>query len=137
MTVRPAAAILFLLASLHGVCAQIFVERAVNVLPGRDARVGIYTNIRADCTSGPLPAIRLASAPVHGAVSVKRAMLKATNVKQCLAIDAPALVAIYRAAADFSGADAFQLEITFADGRKEIQSFRVSVANNPAAGQGI
>ena len=40
--------------------------------------------------------------PAHGVVSVKRAMLKATNVKQCLAIDVPAFVAFYRAAQDLA-----------------------------------
>ena len=99
-------------------------------------RVGIYTSIRPDCTSGPLPAIRLAHPPAHGIVSVKRAMLKATNVKQCLAIDVPAFVAFYRAAQDFGGADEFQLEVTFSGGRKEIQNFRVSAAG-ASAGQGI
>ena len=49
-----------------------------------------------------------------GTVSVKRAMLKATNVKQCLAIEAPAFVAFYRAAQNFAGADTFELEVTFA-----------------------
>ena len=75
-------------------------------------------------------------APAHGVVSVKRAMLKATNVKQCLAIDVPAFVAFYRAAQDFSGADQFELEVTFSGGRKEIQNFRVSVAG-ANGGQGI
>ena len=92
-------------------------------------RVGVYTSIRPDCTSGPLPAIRLATAPAHGTVSVKRATLKATNFKQCLAIDVPAFVAFYRAAQDFTGADQFELEITFAGGRKEIQHFQVSVSS--------
>lgn len=110
------------------------LERAVKAAAGQTVRVGIYTSIRPDCTSGPLPAIRLARAPAHGTVSVKRAMLKATNVKQCLAIDVPAFVAFYRAALDFNGADEFELEITFAGGRKELQRFRVGAAG---AGLGI
>jgi len=112
------------------------IERAVKAAPGQTVRVGIYTSIRPDCTSGPLPAIRLARAPAHGIVSVKRGMLKATNVKQCLAIDVPAFVAFYRATPDFDGADEFELEITFATGRKELQHFRVGAAG-AAAGQGI
>jgi len=125
-------------ASLHHACAQAnAIERDVKATAGRDLRVGIYTSVRPDCTSGPLPAIRLMSAPAHGAVSVKRAMLKATNFKQCLAIDVPAFVAFYRAASDFSGADTFQLEITFAGGRKEIQTFRVNVASGAAPAQRI
>ena len=110
------------------------IEREVKAMPGRDLRIGVYVNIRTDCTSGPLPAIRLAAAPAHGTVSVKRATLKATNFKQCLATEVPAFVAFYRAALGFAGADSFDLEISFSGGRKELQHFRVSVANGDAGG---
>ncbi len=132
------AAILSFLASAQLVYAQSnLLERAIKAAPDRDVRVGVYTSIRPDCSSGPLPAIRLATAPAHGTVSVKRATLKATNFKQCLAIDAPAFVAFYRAAPNFAGADQFELEITFASGRKEIQHFQVSVSSAANGGQGI
>jgi len=113
------------------------IERDVKVSAGREARVGIYTSIRSDCSFGPLPSIRLAVSPEHGAVTVKPAMLKATNLKQCLAVEVPALVAVYRAALDFDGVDRFELEIGFSDGRKQLQRFRVSVAKAPADGQRI
>ncbi len=77
------------------------VDRNVQAMPGSDVRVGIYTSIKQDCTSGPLPAIRLVTPPAHGTITVKRATLKATNFKQCLATDVPAFVAFYRAAAKF------------------------------------
>jgi hypothetical protein len=130
------AALFFLASALPAFAQSNLAERTVKAMPGQTVRVGIYTSIRPDCTSGPLPAIRLAHPPAHGVVSVKRAMLKATNVKQCLAIDVPAFVAFYRAAQDFNGADEFELEVTFSGGRKEIQSFRVSVAGTNG-GQGI
>jgi hypothetical protein len=130
-------AALALIASTQFVWGQSnSIDHAVKATPGQNVRVGIYTSVRPDCTSGPLPAIRLAHAPAHGTVSVKRATLKATNIKQCLAIDVPAFVAFYRAAADFNGADEFELEVTFASGRKELQHFRVSAAGS-GAGQGI
>jgi hypothetical protein len=132
-----AAALSLCVSAPHALAQATLVERSVNAAAGRDMRVGIYTTLRPDCTSGPLPAIRLASAPAHGTVSVKRATLKATNIKQCLAIDVPAYVAVYRAAADFHGADDFQLEVTFTGGRKELQHFTVSVSNLPNVGQGI
>jgi hypothetical protein len=111
------------------------VEREIKASPGRDVRVGVYTSIRPDCTSGPLPAIRLASAPTHGTVTVKRGTFKATNFKQCLAADVPAFVAFYRAAQDFGSADEFELEVTFSGGRKELEHFRVS--KDTSGGQGI
>jgi hypothetical protein len=113
------------------------VERNVKAMPGVDTRVGIYSSIKPDCTSGPLPAIRLAASPAHGAVTVKRGMLKATNFRQCLATDVPVFIAFYRAADGFSGADEFALEISFSGGRKQYQHFRVSVSNTPKGGQGI
>ncbi|HEX3939663.1 MAG TPA: hypothetical protein VHX43_19355 [Xanthobacteraceae bacterium] len=131
-----AVLLVMVLASAQLAWAQSsLLDRAVKAAPGQIMRVGIYTDIRPDCTSGPLPAIRLARPPAHGTVSVKRGMLKATNIKQCLAIDVPAFVAFYRAAADFSGADEFELEITFTGGRKQIQRFQVSAAG-AASGQG-
>ncbi len=112
-------------------------ERQVKVAPGRDERVGVYTNILPDCTGGPLPAIRLLVAPAHGTVTVKRGTLKATNFKQCLATEVPALLAFYRAAGNFTGSDEFQLELTLPGGRKQVQRFHVNVSSNPGSGQGI
>jgi hypothetical protein len=138
MTRRSIVIALFFSAFLGGAVAQTNpVEHDLKALSGRDVRVGVYTSIRPDCTSGPLPAIRLAAAPAHGTVSVKRATLKATNVKQCLAIDVPAFVAFYRAAQNYIGADDFELEVTFAAGRKELQHIRVQIADDPGRGQGI
>jgi len=112
-------------------------ERQFKAVSGHDTRVGVYTDIKPDCTSGPLPAIRLVTAPGHGAVTVRRGTLKATNFRQCLATEVPAFVALYRAAAEFVGTDDFILEVSWPGGRKELQHFRVNVSTNPAAGQGI
>jgi hypothetical protein len=120
------------------VCAETTsLDREVKATPGREVRVGIYTSMRADCTAGPLPAIRLAVAPDHGTVTVRRATIKATNVKQCLAAELPAFVAFYRAKADSSKEDRFELEVSFAAGRKQIQRFHVLISNGASEGQRI
>jgi len=111
-------------------------ERQLNAQPGRDLRVAVYADIRPDCTAGPLPSIRLAAPPAHGAINVKRGTLKATNFKQCLATEVPAFVVFYRAAADFTGADAFELEISLA-GHKKRERFRVNVSTRGGNGQHI
>jgi hypothetical protein len=113
------------------------VERQVKAVPGRDARAGVFTDIRPDCTSGPLPAIRLATPPAHGSVTVKRGTLKATNIKQCLAIEVPAFVAFYHASADYSGADDFELEISLPNGHKRRERVHVTVTKSSSAGEGI
>jgi hypothetical protein len=109
---------------------------AKSKLPGRD-RVGNYTGMRADCTAGPLPTIRLAVAPEHGTVTVRRATLKATSVKQCLAAELPASVAFYRPKADSANNHRFELEVNFAAGRKQIQRFQVTISNGASEGQRI
>ena len=114
-----------------------WLDREVKATPGREVRVGIYTSMRADCTAGPLPAIRLSVTPEHGTVTVRRATLKATNVKQCLAAELPALVAFYRPKADSANDDRFELEVSFAAGRKQIQRFHVAISNGANQGQRI
>src|ERR1700720_3412624 len=87
------AAAMFLCAGALAAYAQdVVIERQLKAAPGRDVRAGVFTDIRPDCTSGPLPAIRLATPPAHGKV----------NIKQCLAIETPALGAFYHASADYS-----------------------------------
>jgi hypothetical protein len=110
-------------------------ERQLKAAPGRAERVGVFTDIRPDCT--PLPAIRLATPPAHGSVTVKRGTLKATNIKQCLAIEVPAFVAVYRAGADHCGVDDFELEISLPDGHTRRKSVHVTVTKSSSVGEGI
>ena len=132
-----AAAALFSACTFSAHAQSELFERQVTAAPGHDVRVGIYVDIKSDCTTGPLPAIRLVASPAHGAVSVKRGTLKATNIKQCLGVDAPAFVAFYRARAEFTGLDVFELEISLQDGRKRRERIHVMVKNSAGAGEGI
>ncbi len=63
------------------------VSRVASGEPDTDIRVGVYVNVRPDCTSGPLPSIQLTSPPENGKVTVKKARVTATNYKQCLALE--------------------------------------------------
>jgi hypothetical protein len=132
-----AAATILMAGTLAAHAQDDVIERQLKAAPGRDVRVGVFTDIRPDCTSGPLPAIRLATPPAHGSVKVKRGTLKATNVKQCLAIEVPAFVAFYHAAADYSGADDFELEIGLPNGHKRRERVHVTVTKSSSTGEGI
>ena len=127
--VFAAAAILVGLASPAPAQEQSrTVERTVKSVPNKDTRIGVYLNVQPDCTSGPLPTIRLVSPPASGKVVVKTAKVKATNYKACLALEVPAYVAIYRSPPDFLGNDAMTIEVKFVGGRTEIQRITVNVA---------
>ena len=85
------------------------------------------------CTSGPLPTIRLSTAPAHGEVTVRKAKVSATNYKQCLALEVTGYVAFYKSEPDFNGNDTFVLEVKFPGSKTETQRFTVTIA---AAGPG-
>jgi hypothetical protein len=109
------------------------VERTFKALPNKDTQIGVYINVLPDCTSGPLPTIRLASPPGNGTVVVKNAKAKATNYKACLALEVPAYVAFYKSPPDFFGQDVLTIEVKYAGGRTALQKITVDV--NTAAPQ--
>jgi len=127
--IRHSLAILSVVStSITGAWAQT-VERTARGPADKDIQIGLYVHVKSDCTAGPLPSIRLSSPPAHGKVAVKSAKIKATNYKQCLALEVPGFVAFYRSVPGFAGADVLTLEIKFPNGRTEIQKITVSVGN--------
>ena len=112
------------------------VERSVSAMPNKDTRIGVYLNVLPDCTSGPLPTIRLVSPPAAGKVVVKTAKAKATNYKACLALEVPAYVAFYKSPPEFLGNDVLTIEVKYTGGRTEIQRITVRVSG-PGAPQKI
>jgi hypothetical protein len=103
------------------------IERTVKVPSNKEVRVGVYVNLKPDCTSGPLPSIRLISPPEHGKVTVKQARVNATNYNQCLAVQIPGFVAFYQSAPQFSGTDSVSLEIKTPGGRTVVQKITLTV----------
>ena len=112
------------------------VERSVKAAPNKDTQIGVYLNVQPDCSSGPLPTIRLASPPSSGKVVVKSAKVKATNYKACLALEVPAYVAFYKSPPEFTGDDVLTIEVKYLGGRTEIQKITVKVVG-PGAQQKI
>lgn len=136
LTVRSAAilAIVAVISSLASALAETrTTERSARVQSGKNARIGVYINVQPDCTSGPLPTIRLSAPPANGTVTVRKANVSATNYKQCLAMQVPGFVAIYRSTANFSGTDTLELEVKYPSGRTEIQRFQITVGTSPGA----
>ena len=116
--------------------ASSSVERTVKSASNKDTRIGLYLNVLPDCSSGPLPTIRLVSPPASGKVVVKSAKVKATNYKACLALEVPAYVAFYKSQPDFVGDDVLTIEVKYAGGRTELQKITVNVSG-PGAQQKI
>lgn len=129
---RLVAMLVGLLLAATGAAAQETVERQVKGQPGKDIRLGVFFNVKDDCTSGPLPAVKLLAPPTNGNVTVKQAKLRRTNYKNCLAIEVPAYVAFYRSAAGYIGTDIVTIEIKFPEGKTHVWRITVTLANTPA-----
>jgi hypothetical protein len=99
--------------------------------PQTDINVGIFSSIQKNCTAGTLPTVRLVSPPAHGKVTVKRGKLSARNLRDCLAAELPALVAIYCSNPNFSGEDAFTIELIDAKGKSQLQRITVKILKAP------
>jgi hypothetical protein len=103
------------------------VTRSARGEPGKDIRVAVFFTIKPDCSSGPLPTIRLVDKPANGTVTVKSAKVSAKNYKQCLALEVPAYVAFYKSEPTFNGVDSFLIEVKYPEGRTETQKLNVTV----------
>ncbi len=78
MLYRPMGAILLLAATSYIAAMAETVESNGQGETGKDIRVGVYVNVQPDCTSGPLPTIRLVEPPAHGKLTVKKGNVNAT-----------------------------------------------------------
>lgn len=103
------------------------VERNAKGQTAKNIQVGLYINVRPDCTSGPLPTIRLVNPPANGTLTIRRGKVNATNYKQCLALEVPGFVALYKSKADFTGTDVATVEVKYPQGRTEIQRITIAV----------
>ena len=105
------------------------VERSAKGLPGTNIRVGLYLNVKPDCSSGELPTIRLLAPPANGALTIKRGKVTATNYKQCLALEVPGFIAFYKSKPNFAGIDSATVEVKYPAGRTEIQHISITIGD--------
>jgi hypothetical protein len=122
-------ALIFLFGLFNTAVAQeSVVQKEVRGKSGKISRIAVFANVQPDCTSGPLPTIRLLNEPEHGKIIVKRAKVSATNVKNCLSLTVPALVMFYQAAAHFQGSDFAVVQLLSADGKTQEQRYTIRVS---------
>jgi hypothetical protein len=109
------------------------IERIVAVEAGKVVRIGAYFNVQSNCTSGPVPILRLAEPPQGGRVVIKRANIRVTNAGACLSAEVPGYVAFYQSRPDFSGTDKVAIEIRLPNRGTAINIQRITI-NVRAAG---
>jgi hypothetical protein len=102
------------------------VNRSISGPAGRDIRIAVFASLRADCSAGSLPSIKLQGQPKHGKVNVRQGKMRATNHKKCLAVEIPAFIVFYRANPDFEGQDEVALEVV-SGSKRQLHKITVTV----------
>jgi uncharacterized membrane protein len=135
-----------LLAAAIGACLPLqaasaqpatTVQRSAKGASGKDIQIGVYLNVLANCKSGPLPAIQMIVPPENGSATVKRAKVSLTNYKNCMALEVPAFIGVYRSKPDFTGSDHLTLSVSYPNGRTETQQITVTVGAKQNRGRDI
>lgn len=107
--------------------AQTTVTRSETTTSGKVVRLLIAPNLKLDCTNGPLPEIKVTSAPKNGSLITKAGKLKTPPRFRCPNKDAAAQAVFYQSRADFTGADSVTLEIKTPDGTLQSHDIRITV----------
>jgi hypothetical protein len=92
-----ALACAFILAATATAAQSNSAYRSTDVVAGKQHRLGAYGNVQKDCTSGPLPTIRVVTPPKHGELNVRTGKLKAGRVSRCPNLEPTAQGVFYKA----------------------------------------
>jgi hypothetical protein len=101
--------------------------RSTDVVAGKPHRLGVYGNVQKDCTSGPLPTVRVVTPPKHGELNVRSGKLKAGRISRCPKLEATAQGIFYKPNPTYKGTDEVSYEVKSASGKVENHTVRITV----------
>ena len=107
--------------------AQTTVTRTETTAPGKAVRLLIAPNLKKDCSNGPMPEIKVASAPKNGSIITKTGKLKTPSGYRCPNKEAEAQAVFYQSKPGFSGTDQVLVEIKTSEGSVQRQDIRITV----------
>ena len=101
--------------------------RSADAVAGKSQRLAVYGNVQKDCTSGPLPTIRVLTPPKHGELNVRSGTLKPGRITRCPTLAAKAQGVFYKANPTYKGADEVSYEVKSASGKVESHTVKLTV----------
>jgi hypothetical protein len=101
--------------------------RSTDVVAGQPHRLGVYGNVQKDCTSGPLPTVRVVTPPKHGELNVRSGKLKAGRISRCPKLEATAQGIFYKPNPAYKGADEVSYEVKSASRKVESHTVKITV----------
>src|SRR5215218_4907181 len=123
----PALACALVLSASAALAQTNSAHRSADVVAGRPHRLGAYGNVQKDCTSGPLPTVRVVTPPKHGELNIRSGKLKAGRISRCPKLEATAQGISYKASPTYKGADEVSYEVRSASGKVESHTVGITV----------
>jgi hypothetical protein len=129
----PSLACVVFLAGTAALAQTNSAHRSAEAVAGKSLRLGTYGNVQKDCTSGPLPTVRVLTPPKHGELNVRSGNLKAGRITRCPNLRATAQGIFYQASPKYSGTDEISYEVKSASGKVDTHTVRITVKDVPAS----
>ena len=106
-------------------------------IAGTPLHLGYYASINKDCSSAPLPTVRVIAAPRQGTLIVKLGELATQNVAGCPGLTTPARILMYETFKVEADIDHFIYEVTNANGDVGVFDISINIADRPAPASGV
>jgi len=103
-----------------------------SVFSGNETRIAAFNYVNADCSSGPLPDLRIVTAPAHGAYRLEETTIqvdrKPDNSRaSCNGKPVSAVAVHYKPTAEFVGSDDLVVDVDFRNGSVRRYIYAISV----------
>ena len=123
-----------LLCAVVPVSAQERVFRSIEAAPGREVGLALIGNVSKECTPGPKPEVKIVTPPKSGTLAIRSGKTKPGRLARCPNLEVPAEGIFYTANPRFSGTDEVVYSVTRADGRNQMVTIRITVAERRKPG---
>jgi hypothetical protein len=123
-----ALALLGLLCAVAPAWGQEKLFRSVDAAPGRETRLAIIGNVSKECAPGARPEVKVVRPPKNGTLAIRSGKTKPGSLARCPNLEVPAEGIFYTPNPSFSGADEIVYSVTRPDGRNQLVTIRISVA---------
>lgn len=127
MTPTRSIAALAALMLVTPAMAQTTVTRSETAATGKTVRLAIVPNLKKDCSSGPMPEIRVSGAPKNGSLITKAGKIKTPASYRCPNKEAAVQAIFYQSKAGFTGTDEVTVDVKSSDGTVETQNIKITV----------
>jgi hypothetical protein len=117
-----------LLSAIAPVSAQEKLFRSIDAVPGKQIRIGLVGNVTKECTPGPKPEVKIVTPPKNGLLAIRSGKTQPGMLARCPKLEVPAEGLFYTANPKFSGTDEVVYSVTRADGRNQLVTIRITVA---------